>query len=189
MNMNPSPQAVPGPVPPAPDLGSCVLGIRQSIIDWSETHPILGRLADPVTIQILALLQVLADLFARFAAGELSPRAPTHVHPGMATPTLVTPTSAGPVPSTPLPTTRPFRARRVPARPIRAPAPAAMPSARPLALAFVPTQVERAPGRTPRPSHVPTASVATPGRFKNRPPALTPATPISLRYQNYIATL
>ncbi len=76
MNKNPSPQAVPGPAPlPAPDLGSCVQGIRQSILDWTESHPILGRLADPITIQILALLQTLADLFALFAAGQLAPGA------------------------------------------------------------------------------------------------------------------
>ena len=76
MNKNPSPQAVPGPAPlPAPDLGSCVQGIRQSILDWTESHPILGRLADPITIHILALLQTLADLFALFAAGQLAPGA------------------------------------------------------------------------------------------------------------------
>ena len=77
MNMNPTPQAVPGPAPlPAPDLGSCVQGIRQSIIEWAENHPILGRLADPITVQILALLQALADLFALFAAGKLAPSVP-----------------------------------------------------------------------------------------------------------------
>jgi len=77
MNMNPTPQAVPGPAPlPAPDLGSCVQGIRQSIIDWAESHPTLGRLADPITVHILALLQTLADLFALFAAGKLAPRTP-----------------------------------------------------------------------------------------------------------------
>ena len=76
MNKNPSPQAVPGPAPlPAPDLGSCVQGIRQSILDWTESRPILGRLADPITIHILALLQTLADLFALFAAGQLAPGA------------------------------------------------------------------------------------------------------------------
>jgi hypothetical protein len=63
---------------PASELGTCVQGVRQAILDWSDDHPVLGRIADPVTAQILALLQTLIDLIARFAAGEFSPRAPAH---------------------------------------------------------------------------------------------------------------
>ena len=79
MNISLSPQSVPAPMPhPASELGTCVQGVRQAILDWSDDHPILGRIADPVTSQILALLQTLIDLIARFAAGEFSPRAPAH---------------------------------------------------------------------------------------------------------------
>ena len=72
MNVQPSPQAAPGPAPdPAPDLAACVGVIRTSIVDWSATNPLLGRALDPVTAQILVLLQLLSNLFARFAAGDL----------------------------------------------------------------------------------------------------------------------
>ncbi len=82
MNNSLSPQSVPAPMPhPASDLGTCVQGIRHSILDWSENHPILGRVADPVTARILALLQLLIDLIARFAAGEFAPQRQGTQHP------------------------------------------------------------------------------------------------------------
>lgn len=62
-----------GPAPErAPDLAGCVEGIRTSITDWSATHPLLGRAVDPITAQILRLLDLLLDLVTRFAAGEFA---------------------------------------------------------------------------------------------------------------------
>ncbi len=123
MNMPPPPQAAPSPAPPpdllgapdlsgTPDLSHCVEGIRNSILGLSATHPLMGRVLDPITAQLLHLLQILADLLARFAAGDLPapPSAPPRTQPAPApTPRALSPRLA----TAPLATTRrPAASRR-----------------------------------------------------------------------------
>ena len=114
MNIEPPPQAAPGPAPdPAPDLAACVGAIRTSIVEWSATHPVLGRALDPVTAQILVLLQLLSTLLARFAAGDLplpaAPHPATHRAPSPA----CTPFAASPA-GTQLNAPQPARERAPP---------------------------------------------------------------------------
>jgi len=194
MNIQPPPQAAPGPAPdPAPDLAACVGAIRTSIVDWSATNPLLGRALDPVTAQILVLLQLLADLLARLAAGDLppapQPRAPlAPTLPELAPPDSDHPESTHPESAHPKTGPRPLPAPR---------ATAPRPVPHPLPLGTTPDQRDRSRPTAPiiiapiiapnlRPPH--RAPIRAGPPQKSNPTTPHHRSPILLRYRNFNPT-
>ena len=74
-NAPPPPQADPGPaLHPARALATCIDGLLSTMLRVLARLGFLGRLINPQAAHIAHLLQSLATLLARFAAGDLPPR-------------------------------------------------------------------------------------------------------------------